>query len=192
MSKGDSDAGLTISMTGLVLQVVVLALFCVLFGDYMTRYRSALEARPLVAREKLFFAALATAVVLILIRCLYRCYELSEGYTDSESITDEGLFIALEGVYVLFSFLCPLFLFLFLYSLLILLLFVKIYEGFTNSNIGVQAHLPRRPGPLRRPPRLHLQRHAQAGEADETTAAAGEATELKPQTNVETTMLSEA
>lgn len=31
-----------------------------------------------------------------------------------------------------------------------------------------------------------------AGEADETTATAGEATELKPQTNVETTMLSEA
>jgi hypothetical protein len=46
---------------------------------------------------------LALAVVLILGRSIYRAYELSQGYRDSDLITDEGLFIGLEGVYVLTS-----------------------------------------------------------------------------------------
>lgn len=46
-----------------------------------------------------FCVWLALATVFILIRCCYRVYELSEGYSrDSEALRDEPLFIALEGV----------------------------------------------------------------------------------------------
>lgn len=50
-------------------------------------------------RQKLFFGGLATAVVLILARCSYPVDELSQGYTDSDKITNEPLYIGLEGVY---------------------------------------------------------------------------------------------
>jgi hypothetical protein len=47
---------------------------------------------------RIFFGFVSAAVILILARCAFRCYELSEGYEDSDLITDEGLFIGLEGV----------------------------------------------------------------------------------------------
>ena len=98
VSKGESGIGVDIAMVGLILQVVILGIFCALFADYMIRYKRKSATRPLAVREKLFFSFLAVAIVLILGRCLYRCYELSEGYNNSDLITDEGLFIALEGV----------------------------------------------------------------------------------------------
>jgi H+/Cl- antiporter ClcA len=90
--------GIDIAMVGLALQVAVIGIFIIMFGDYLIRYFRSDTTRPLVRREKLFFAALALALTLILGRCGYRCYELSQGYNDSDLITDEGLFIALEGV----------------------------------------------------------------------------------------------
>jgi hypothetical protein len=48
-------------------------------------------------RLKLFFAFMALAVVLTLVRCAYRLAELHEGY-GGELVRDEGLFIGLEGV----------------------------------------------------------------------------------------------
>lgn len=85
-------------MVGLILQVVMIFGFCALFADYMILYFRSSSTKPLVVREKLFFGFLMTAIVLILGRCLFRCYELSEGYSDSDLISDEGLFIGLEGV----------------------------------------------------------------------------------------------
>lgn len=85
-------------MAGLVLQVIILGVFIALYADYLIRYFRSSSTRTLVVRERLFFGFLAAAITLILGRCLYRCYELSRGYRDSELITDEVLFIALEGV----------------------------------------------------------------------------------------------
>lgn len=85
-------------MAGLALQVAVLFFFCVVFGDYMIRYFRLRSGAALTLRMRLYFGFLATAVVLILARCCYRCYELSKGYQNSDLITDEGLFIGLEGV----------------------------------------------------------------------------------------------
>lgn len=48
--------------------------------------------------QKLFFGGLASVIVLILARCSYRVDELSQGYTDSDKVTEEPLFIGLEGV----------------------------------------------------------------------------------------------
>lgn len=98
-------------MAGLILQVIVLVIFCGFFADYMIRYLRLLRLSPsprradgsagigtIGTRQKLFFGGLASAIVLILARCSYRVDELSEGYSDSGKITNEPLFIGLEGV----------------------------------------------------------------------------------------------
>jgi hypothetical protein len=85
-------------MAGLALQVAILVLFCVLLGDYLFRYFRSGSASALSTRMRIFFGFLSAAVIMILGRCAFRCYELSEGYQDSDLVTDEGLFIGLEGV----------------------------------------------------------------------------------------------
>jgi hypothetical protein len=102
-TNGSSDTGVNITMAGLVLQVVVIFLFIVAFADYMVRYIRDPITQALTSRVRVFLSFLALAVVLILGRSIYRAYELSQGYRDSDLITDEGLFIGLEGVYVLTS-----------------------------------------------------------------------------------------
>jgi FtsH-binding integral membrane protein len=93
-------------MAGLILQVIVLVIFCAFFVDYMVRYvkrerkRTGSARQTIKPRQQLFLAALALSIVLILIRCGYRVDELSEGYQDSTKITHEGMFIGFEGVYV--------------------------------------------------------------------------------------------
>lgn len=46
-----------------------------------------------------FLAGLAAAILLILARCVFRCYELREGYS-GKTMSEEGLFIGLEGVLI--------------------------------------------------------------------------------------------
>ncbi|EQB47898.1 RTA1 like protein [Colletotrichum gloeosporioides Cg-14] len=102
-SKGDSDLGVNLAMGGLVIQVVVIVVFCAVFADYMIRYTRSSYTRKLMQREKIFFGFLALAVALILARCSYRVDELSEGYSNSTKVTDEGLFIGLEGVLIVLA-----------------------------------------------------------------------------------------
>lgn len=103
-SSGSSQVGIDVAMAGLILQVIVLAIFCGFFADYMIRYWRLRQRDPAALENQvgrnqgLFFGGLAGAIVLILARCIYRVEELSEGYEDSEKITHEGLFIGLEGV----------------------------------------------------------------------------------------------
>ncbi|UNI17064.1 hypothetical protein JDV02_003443 [Purpureocillium takamizusanense] len=103
VSLGASQTGVKVALAGLALQVVVLFIFCLSFADYMIRYflsSGSAGKRPITARMRVFFGFLSLAVLCILGRCSYRCYELSQGYRDSDVITNEGLFIGLEGVYV--------------------------------------------------------------------------------------------
>ncbi|KAF9872666.1 RTA1 like protein [Colletotrichum karsti] len=102
-SKGSSDLGVDLAMAGLVIQVVVIVGFCAVFADYMIRYSRSQYSRALTRREKVFFSFLATAIVLILARCAYRVDELSEGYSNSTKVTNEGLFIGLEGVLIILA-----------------------------------------------------------------------------------------
>lgn len=103
-SSGASQAGIDVAMAGLILQVIVLVIFCGFFADYMIRYRklrqrsSGAGVREIGTRQKLFFSGLASSIILILARCSYRVDELSQGYTDSDKVTNEPLFIGLEGV----------------------------------------------------------------------------------------------
>lgn len=101
LSTGDnnSDLGVTISMVGLVLQVVVLVLFIIAFSDYMIRYIRSNKATAFGWRLTTFFAGLSAAIILVLTRCIYRVAELQDGY-DGDLIKHEVPFIILEGVVV--------------------------------------------------------------------------------------------
>ncbi|KAJ4004947.1 hypothetical protein NW752_011460 [Fusarium irregulare] len=106
ISQGSSQRGIDIALAGLSLQVVILVLFCALLGDYLWRYFRSGSSGALSSRMRIFFGFVSAAVILILARCAFRCYELSEGYQDSDLITDEGLFIGLEGVLIVIAVFC--------------------------------------------------------------------------------------
>lgn len=97
-SNGTSQAGVDIALAGLIFQVITLTLFAVCVVDYGWRSRKSWILKELPGRFVLFTSALGLATVLIFIRCCYRVYELSEGYSrDSEALHDETMFNALEG-----------------------------------------------------------------------------------------------
>lgn len=100
-SNGSSNVGVNIALAGLVLQVATLTIFILLTVDYFVRSRSVWRYSDihLPRRFKIFVSFLALATILILIRCCYRVYELSEGYSrTSKALRDQGLFIGLESV----------------------------------------------------------------------------------------------
>lgn len=98
-SNGSSDAGVNIALAGLAFQVATITIFCIAVADYMWRSRSVWGSVKLPFRFVNFCGWLTAAIIFIQIRCCYRVYELSEGYSrDSEALRDEPLFIALEGV----------------------------------------------------------------------------------------------
>ena len=103
-SNGDSSVGVNIALAGLAFQVVTLTFFCIVVGDYAVRARHTVAKYGLNLNFKVFAAALSLAVLTIFVRCCYRVYELSEGYSrDSEALRDEPLFIGLESVMVIIA-----------------------------------------------------------------------------------------
>lgn len=98
VSQGSSQTGVDIALAGLSLQVIFLVAFSALFADYMIRYARSKSTAALNRRVRTYLSCLAAAILLILGRSTYRCYELSKGYQHSTTITNEGLFIGLEGV----------------------------------------------------------------------------------------------
>lgn len=99
-SSGSNKSGVDIAIAGLSFQVVTLTVFSVLALDYAVRYlrhRDRQSQRTLPLMFKVFIAFLTLAVVTILIRCVYRIDELSDGYS-GPLIRNEGLFIGLESV----------------------------------------------------------------------------------------------
>jgi hypothetical protein len=98
-SNGDSSTGVNIALAGLAFQVATLTFFTVCVLDYMWCSRRTWTTTKLPTRFLTFCVFLALATTLILIRCVYRVYELSEGYSrDSEALRDEAMFNGLEGV----------------------------------------------------------------------------------------------
>ncbi|KAF2004703.1 hypothetical protein P154DRAFT_417378, partial [Amniculicola lignicola CBS 123094] len=98
-SSGSSNVGVDIALAGLIFQVITLVAFCVLFADYMFRFLHSAQVGYLTPRHILFLGFLSIAMLLNLARCVFRAYELKEGY-DGEAIRDEILFIGLEEVLV--------------------------------------------------------------------------------------------
>ncbi|KFA55682.1 hypothetical protein S40293_05292 [Stachybotrys chartarum IBT 40293] len=99
-SNGSSQVGITLAMVGLILQVVMMVIFTALLIDYLVRFVRHNPSAAYDVRLRLFFGFLGLTLVLLLARCCFRCYELNEGYSDSSTLTNEGLFIGLECVLV--------------------------------------------------------------------------------------------
>lgn len=100
-SDGASQTGVNIALAGLAFQVATLAFFVTFVIDYAWRSRSVWVSFRFPLAFKIFVASLSLATLLIWIRCCYRVYELSEGYSQySEALRDEPLFIGLESVMV--------------------------------------------------------------------------------------------
>ena len=103
-SNGSSSVGVNIALAGLIFQVITIFFFVVTVIDFAIRSRSSWKDFKFPTSFKVFCSALATATLLIWVRCCYRVYELSEGYSqDSEALRDEPLFIGLEMVMVLLA-----------------------------------------------------------------------------------------
>jgi len=102
-SSGSSQTGVDLAIVGLAFQVFTLCVFIALALDFTIRYyraRKAIVERELLPTKfKIFVAFLSLAILTILIRCVYRIDELSDGYSGS-LIHNEGLFIGLEGVMI--------------------------------------------------------------------------------------------
>jgi RTA1 like protein len=101
-SSGNSTVGVNIAIAGLTFQVFTLSVFSFLAIDYAIRYlrgrrAGEVERRQLTLRFKIFVGFLVLAILLILIRSIYRIDELHSGYR-GRLLHNEGLFIGLEGV----------------------------------------------------------------------------------------------
>ena len=97
----DPTNGTNIMIAGLAFQVASMTAFILLCLDYAWRVKRTEGHLPRlpVSRTKLrlFVAFFSTAILCIFIRCIYRVFELSEGW-DGALIKDQTKFIALEGV----------------------------------------------------------------------------------------------
>ncbi|KAL7915563.1 RTA1 like domain-containing protein [Trichoderma velutinum] len=103
-TASSGSTGVDISMAGLVLQVIVLVIFSIAFADYMIRYihsgqRRRQHQQASGWRFGAFCGGLTRAIVLILVRCVYRVAELQAGY-DSKLFHEQMPFIVLEGVFI--------------------------------------------------------------------------------------------
>ncbi|KAF6836622.1 parasitic phase-specific protein psp-1 [Colletotrichum musicola] len=94
--KAQVQIGVSVSLTGLIFQVVTLLLFCVVFADYIIACFRSDVRQKMTRRMDIFVAFLLLAAVLILVRCSYRIEELKEGYF-SPMFRNEPLFIGLES-----------------------------------------------------------------------------------------------
>lgn len=98
-SNGKSSKGVNIALAGLAFRVFTLTVFVLLVIDYFVRSRPAWRYSKPSARLSVFMSATALATILILVRCAYRIYELSKGYSrGSKALRDQSLFIGLESV----------------------------------------------------------------------------------------------
>ena len=101
-SDGSSKVGVNLGLAGLSLQVVVIFVFIVLSIQYAFRYRKDVRAGKVSgdgfdAKFKLFVVFISLAIIVIFIRCVFRIYELTDGYSGS-AFHDQGAFIGLESV----------------------------------------------------------------------------------------------
>jgi hypothetical protein len=112
----DPDPGTNIMVAGLAFQVFSLSVFMIFTGEFAWRARrwrsekreeggndggEDVEATELVPTSKrrlvLFSSFFFLGTICIFTRCVFRCVELSEGWT-GPLIKDEVTYIALEGV----------------------------------------------------------------------------------------------
>jgi len=102
--KATQDLGVHIMVAGLAFQVFSLALFMVLWGEFIVRMWRCEEGDKNVAFNRLcasfvfkaFQVSLFTATVLIFVRSVYRVAELESGFGGALA-NDQTLFMVFEG-----------------------------------------------------------------------------------------------
>ncbi|OAA61684.1 rta1 domain protein [Niveomyces insectorum RCEF 264] len=126
VSTGSNDTGVNMSLFGLSFQVFTLVVFCLLAADFLVRFHrkqrrerrqyqqqqqqqqngdSFSKQTTYGRRVRVFLFFLAAAILFILIRCVYRIDELSEGYTGT-LFREEGIFYGLESVMITVAVFC--------------------------------------------------------------------------------------
>jgi hypothetical protein len=103
------DVGTNLMIAGVVLQVVLLAIFGALLTEYTIRTskrRGQLSSEAMTLFHKTSFRCFIFAIIVgymgIFIRCVYRIPELTGGWR-SEIMRNEAEFIVLEGVMIVIS-----------------------------------------------------------------------------------------
>lgn len=99
---GNTENGTHIMVAGILFQLAAIIVFCVLFALVILR---ALRSSSSVLRQKkvqAIIAATVFAVLVIVIRSIYRTIELLQGWK-GYLITTERYFLALDGAMVLLS-----------------------------------------------------------------------------------------
>jgi len=101
-SDGSSKVGVNLGLAGLSLQVIVIFVFIVLSLQYAFRYRKDVRAGKVSGagvdgKFKWFMVFTSLALIVIFIRCVFRIYELSDGYS-GPAFHNQGAFIGLESV----------------------------------------------------------------------------------------------
>lgn len=105
-----SEIGRAIMVAGVVFQVVSLLIFMILWLEFVFRLRrtsdSKKDARFVELRDRKKFTwfqyALATAILLIFIRSVYRVAELQQGF-NGPIANDEMSFMILEGPMIILA-----------------------------------------------------------------------------------------
>jgi hypothetical protein len=94
-----TEVGLDVSKAGLIFQVVTLVLFIGLSTDFLWALRKSHRhgGQQGESALKAMVVWLAAATILILVRCIFRIYELKGGYF-APAFRNEGTFIAFESV----------------------------------------------------------------------------------------------
>lgn len=95
----ETKVGVDVSKAGLIFQVITLVFFIALSSDFLFALQRSHKKREAKLEKplKTMVSWLSVATMLILARCLFRIYELKDGYF-APAFRDEGTFIALESV----------------------------------------------------------------------------------------------
>lgn len=112
-----SDLGKNIMLAGLSFQVASLILFAIAAGEFALRVMKAKGDRNPryinLTSSKLFrsfLIGLVVASVTIFARSVYRCVELSGGFNGTLFVSDQALFMVMEGVMIILATTCLTFL----------------------------------------------------------------------------------
>ncbi|KAJ4986011.1 parasitic phase-specific protein psp-1-like protein [Stagonosporopsis vannaccii] len=102
-----TKVGVDVSKAGLIFQVITLVLFIALSTDYLLALkRSHMKGDVSLEKPlKMMVAWLSVATVLILVRCIFRIYELKDGYF-APAFRDEKTFIAFESAFMCVAVAC--------------------------------------------------------------------------------------
>ncbi|KAK1764346.1 parasitic phase-specific protein psp-1 [Phialemonium atrogriseum] len=105
VTSGSSKLGADIVLGGLSLQVFTILVFLIVAAEYFIRFLRAPGRRALNVEFKIYLTFLSLSILLILVRCVYRIDELSDGFL-GPVFHNERLFYGLESIPITIAVFC--------------------------------------------------------------------------------------